>query len=190
MGTTDGVVGAVTLDSKTTVLSAGRGEASSLTVLVHRVDDPVDARIVSDGDVLRINKDDLEVLVGRILVNPVRVKDSQVVAVAASTLLGNTSQVADELKLVDTLVLWLTVNDTLVVRPLAATTANSDTVDHIALLGLVTQLVSLVGSGWAGNSLNLLGLTVLPSSHTEEKSQNITLLLSPDFLEVLVCSHC
>lgn len=71
VGTTDGVVGTVSLDSETTVLSASGSEASSLTVLVNRVHNPVDARVVSDGNVLRINKNDFEVLVGGILVNPV-----------------------------------------------------------------------------------------------------------------------
>ncbi len=188
--TTDGVVGAVTLDSEATVLSTSRGEASSLTVLVDRVNDPVNARIVSDGNVLRINKDDLKVLVGGILVNPVRVQHSQVVAVAASTLLSHTSQVADEFQLVDTLVLGLTVNNTFVVRSLATTSANSNTVDDIALLGFVTQFVGLVGSSGASNTLNLLCLAVLPSSNTEQKAQNITLLLSPDLLKVFVSSHC
>lgn len=164
VGTTDGVVGAVTLDSEATVLSASRGEASSLAVLVHGVHDPVDARVVSDGDVLRIHKDDLEVLVGGILVDPVRVQHTQVVAVAASALLSDTSQVANKLQLVDTLVLGLTVDDTLVVGSLAATAANSHAVDDIALLGLVSQLVGLVSAGGASHSLDLLGLTVLPCS--------------------------
>lgn len=38
-----------------------------------RVDDPVDARITTNGLVRRIHKDDLEVLVGRVLINPVGV---------------------------------------------------------------------------------------------------------------------
>lgn len=71
MGTTNGVVGAVSLDSEATVLSASRGQTSSFTVLVNRVDNPVDARIISDGNMLRIHKDDFVVLVGGVLVNPV-----------------------------------------------------------------------------------------------------------------------
>lgn len=41
------------------------------TYLVNRVDDPVDSGVSSDSLVRRINKDDLEVLVCRILVDPV-----------------------------------------------------------------------------------------------------------------------
>lgn len=39
--------------------------------LVNRVDDPVDSGILADGLVLRIDKDDFEILIGRILVDPV-----------------------------------------------------------------------------------------------------------------------
>ena len=39
--------------------------------LVNRIDDPADARILADCLVLRVNEDDLEILVGRILVDPV-----------------------------------------------------------------------------------------------------------------------
>ncbi len=55
MGTTDGVVGSVTLDTKTSVLLTSGGKTTAFTVLVDRVDDPVDARIVADGNVVRID---------------------------------------------------------------------------------------------------------------------------------------
>jgi len=64
------VVVAVTL-SKTTRLLASSGETTSFSVLVNGVDDPVDSGVSSDSLVRRINKDDLEVLVCRILVDPV-----------------------------------------------------------------------------------------------------------------------
>jgi hypothetical protein len=40
-------------------------------VLVNWLDDPVDAGITTDGLVLRIDENDLKVLVGRVLVDPV-----------------------------------------------------------------------------------------------------------------------
>ena len=189
VGTTDGVVGSVALDTETSVLLAGGGETSSFTVLVHRVHDPIDTRIVSDDNVGRIHKDDLEVLVGGILVDPVRVEHSHVHGVATSALLGDGAEVASVLELVDTLVLGLTEHNTLGVGPLAATTADSNAKHGVALLGLVAELVSLVGSGGAGNLLDLLALTVLPGSHTQKESKSIGLLLSPDLFEVLVGSH-
>jgi hypothetical protein len=98
-----GVVETVTL-SETTGLLAGGGEAAGLAVLVHGGDDPVDAGIAADGLVLRVHEDDLEVLVGRVLVDPVRVQDAQVGAAAADTLLGGRLEGALVLELVDSLV--------------------------------------------------------------------------------------
>ncbi len=71
VGTTDSIISSVTLHAETAVLAASRGKTSSLTVLVDGVDDPVDAGIIADGNVTGVNEDDLEVLVGRILVDPV-----------------------------------------------------------------------------------------------------------------------
>ena len=50
------------------------------------VDNPVDARILADGLVLGVDEDDFEVLVGRVLIDPVRVEDSEVGAAATDTL--------------------------------------------------------------------------------------------------------
>lgn len=98
-----GVVEAVTL-SETTGLLAGGGEATRLAVLVDGGDDPVDAGIAADGLVLRVDEDDLEVLVGGVLVDPVRVQDAQVSTAAADTLLGGRLEGALVLQLVNTLV--------------------------------------------------------------------------------------
>jgi hypothetical protein len=92
---------------ETTRLLAGCGEATSLAVLVDGVDDPVNAGVDADGLVLRVDKDDLVVLVGRVLVDPVRVEDTQVGAAAADTLLSGSLEGALVLELVDTLVGWL-----------------------------------------------------------------------------------
>lgn len=141
-----------------------RGEASALAVLVHRVDDPVDTGVVADGHVLGINKDNLEVLVGGVLVNPVRVQHTHVGGVAASALLSNRADVAGKLELVDTLVLGLSVYNASRVDSLAASSANGNTKDGVSLLGLVSELVGLVGTGRTSHLGDLLGLTVLPCS--------------------------
>lgn len=66
------------------------------------VADPVDAGITADGLVLGVNEDDLEVLVGGVLVDPVGVQDTQVSAAAANTLLSGGTESTLVLELVDT----------------------------------------------------------------------------------------
>ena len=88
----------------TTGLLASGGKTTSLTVLVHRVDDPVDAGITADGLVLGVDEDNLVVLVGAVLVDPVGVEDAEVGAAAADTLLSGGLEGALVLELVDTLV--------------------------------------------------------------------------------------
>lgn len=109
-----GLVVSVTL-VETTGLLAGGGKTTSLAVLVDGVDDPVDAGVDADGLVLGVDEDDLVVLVGRVLVDPVRVEDSEVSASAADTLLGGSLEGSLVLQLVDTLVgglaCWLCVRN-------------------------------------------------------------------------------
>jgi hypothetical protein len=81
--------------TKTTALLAGGGETTALAVLVDGLDDPVDTRV---------DKDDLVVLVGRVLVDPVGVEDAEVSAAFADTLLSGRLERALVLELVDTLV--------------------------------------------------------------------------------------
>lgn len=98
-----GLVVAVALVETTGAL-AGGGEATGLAVLVDGVDDPVDAGIDADGLVVGVDEDDLVVLVGGVLVDPVGVQDAQVSAAATDTLLGGGLEGALVLELVDTLV--------------------------------------------------------------------------------------
>jgi len=58
---------------ETARLLAGRRKATRFAVLVNWVNDPVDTRILSDDLVLRIDEDNLKVLVCAVLVDPVRV---------------------------------------------------------------------------------------------------------------------
>ena len=39
------------------------------------LDNPVNARITADGLVLRVDKDDLEILIGRVLIDPVGIEN-------------------------------------------------------------------------------------------------------------------
>ena len=101
--TTAGLVVAVALVETARLLASG-GKAAGLAVLVDGVDDPVDARVAANRLVLRVDQDNLVVLVGRVLVDPVRVQDTEVGAAATNTLLSGSLERALVLELVDTLV--------------------------------------------------------------------------------------
>ena len=98
-----GLVVAVAL-VETARLLAGGSETTSLAVLVDGVDDPVDAGVAADRLVLGVDEDDLVVLVGAVLVDPVGVEDAEVGAAAADTLLSGGLEGTLVLELVDTLV--------------------------------------------------------------------------------------
>ena len=85
-------------------LLARRSETAHLAMLVHWVDDPVDARVTANRFVLRVDEDDFVVLVGAVLIDPVAVQDAQVGTTAANTLLSSGLEGALVLELVDTLV--------------------------------------------------------------------------------------
>merc|ERR1712230_11303 len=61
----------MSLAAQTTVRTTSRGDATKFAVLVGWGADPVDARVAADSLVRRIDHDDLEVLEGCILVDPV-----------------------------------------------------------------------------------------------------------------------
>lgn len=112
----------------------------------------------------------------------------------------------------------LAVGGTLGHGAFAATAAEADAVDHVAwtrnngplvtrtddrrvvpddrrrrrgltLLGLVAQSPSLVGSGGPRSTVQVGQLAILPAAHTEEEPQHIRLLLAPQLLHILICSH-
>ena len=56
--------------------------------LVDWLDNPIDPGVPTDGLVLRVHKDDLKILVGGILVDPVGVEDSQVCAATTDSFFG------------------------------------------------------------------------------------------------------
>lgn len=125
------------------------------------VADPVDAGITANGLVLGVNEDDLEVLVGGVLVDPVGVQDAQVSAAAANTLLSSGAQSTLVLELVYTLVGGLAVGGTLGGRALATTAADTDAVDDVTLLGLVAETAGLVRAGGARSTVDGVQLAEL-----------------------------
>ena len=152
----------MTLSLEASVLDASGGKTASLSTLVLGGGNPVDSGVASDSLVVRVNKDDFVELEGSVLTNPVGVENSEVSATSSNSLLSLSSVRSAGLKLVDTLVNWLTVNDTLGDGSLTATSSDSDSVDNVALLGLVAELSSLVSSAGSVDLVNDGELSVLP----------------------------
>jgi hypothetical protein len=132
-----GVVETMTL-TVTTRLTTDGSKTTSFTTLVNGVSDPVDVSITTDSLVRRIDKDNFEVLVGSILVNPVRVQNTEVSTLTTDTFFGSRTERTLILELVNTLIDGLTEGSTLVNRSLTTTTTDTNTVDNETLLGLVT----------------------------------------------------
>lgn len=127
-----GVVVAMAL-AQTTVLFSDRGETTSFASLVDGVANPVDPGVTTDLEtngrishrpggrqkledtnrfVVRIDEDDLVVLVYTVLVDPIRVQDSQVPASPSNTLFSNGTKSTLELEMVDTVTDGLAIGGT------------------------------------------------------------------------------
>ena len=158
---------------ETTGLGAGGGETSHLSVSVLRRADPVNARVVADAGVVRVNQDNLVEFEAGVLTNPVAVQNAQVGGLTGNTLLSDVLVGLGLLLLADTHVDGLTVDDTLTDILLAATTADTDAVDDVALSTLVTESVSLVAARWAAASVDGGQLTVLPSADSQHKAHEV-----------------
>ena len=147
---------------KASVLLASGGKTTGFSVLVLVASNPVNSGISGDGLVVGVNKDDFEELEGSVLTNPVRVEDSEVSATSSNSLLSNSSVRSVGLELVDTLVDRLAVNDSLGDGSLTATTSDSNSIDDVALLGLVSELSCLVSSAGSVDHVDDGELSVLP----------------------------
>ena len=175
----------VSLGSESSVLLAGGGHSSQFSMLVDGVADPVELGVVADRSVLWVHEDDLEVLVGGVLVDPVRVQDSQAAALSSHLLLGSGLSVPLWFQGSDTLVNRLSVHDTLGDWLLSSSSSDSRPVDDDSLLGLVSQTPGLVWPGWASQAADGWQLPVLPAPNTKQETQHVALLLSPQLLDVL-----
>jgi len=188
LGGTD-LGGHVALLLEATGLLAASGQATLLSVSVLGGDDPVDLGVLADGLVVGVNHDNLVELVGSVLGNPVGVEDAQVGGDAADALLSNVLVGLLLLELADTVVTGLTVNAALADHSFAATTADTDSVDDVALRALVSKSAGLVGTGGALAAVDSGQLSVLPGADSEDESHEVGLLLFPQFFKVLVGSH-
>ena len=171
------------------MLSTSSSKSSVFSSSVLSRGDPVNSGISSDCLVLGVNENDFVELEGSVLTNPVAVENSKVRCLSSNSLLSNSLVRSGGLKLVDTLVDWLSVDDSLGDWSLSATSSDSDSVDNVSLLGLVTELSGLIDSAWSVDLVDDGKLSVFPRSHSEDESEHIRLFLSPKLFEVLVGSH-
>ena len=94
---------------------------------------PVDLGVATDGLVVRVDHDDLEIFVGGVLTHPVGVEDAETLESASHALLGNGLQVPLWLLLLDgTRRLGLAVRATLGDGAFASTTSHGDAVNDEA----------------------------------------------------------
>lgn len=165
--------------SETPVLLSSWCKSTKLPVLVDCITDPVDSRIISDYLVCLVNQDHFIILVGGVLIDPVRVQNSQSSQLSSSSLFCHGSQATLELELGDTLIFGLPINNTFGHWPLPPTTPYSYSVNNITLFGLVSKAARLIGTCWASNPHNARELPVLPTPDPLQKSHHIRLLLLP-----------
>ena len=105
------------------------------------------------------------------------------------TYLSGGSETALELQVVNTLVDWLSICGTLGDRALTSTTTNTNPVNNVTLLSLVSQAAGFVWSGGAGGTVDGSQMAVLPCAYTQKKAKQIRLLLLEKFLKIFVRTH-
>jgi len=174
-----GLVVQMTPSSETPVLLSSWCKSTKLPVLVNCITDPVDSGIISDYSVCLVDQDHFKILVGGVLIKPVRVQNSQSSQLSSCSLFCHRPQATLELELGDTLILGLPVYNTFGHWPLPPTTPYSNSVNNISLFGLVSKAARLIGTSWPSDPHNARKLPVLPTPHPLKKSHHIRLLLLP-----------
>ena len=131
--TTHCFISTVAAFAESASFAPGGGQSTHFTMFVRWCHDPVDTGIVADDFVLWIDKNNFEIFESSILVDPVRVQDTEIATETSNTLLANTAKITAHLQLVNTVVFGFTVHDTFVVLTLATTATDSNTVNHVGL---------------------------------------------------------
>ena len=101
--TTLDVVGTVSALAQTTALASSGCESTHFAMLVGGVDNPVDLRVIANLLVRGVYQNHFVVLHCGVLVDPVRVQDTQVSVLASSLFFGKRLRVAFKFQLVNTL---------------------------------------------------------------------------------------
>merc|ERR1719268_374522 len=188
-GTSLSLVELVSL-TKPTRLLASSSQAPELPVLLDGSAHPVDLGISPDSRVVGVDHDDLKVLVGGVLSDPVGVEDPETLESPPDSLLSDRLEIPLRLLLLhSTRSLWLTIGTALGDRPLPSSPPHGDPVDDESLLGLVAQPPGFVRSGGPWGTVHLGELAILPAPDAEQVAHDIALLLTVQLRDVLVRPH-
>lgn len=153
------------------------------------VNNPIDSWIISDGTVSRIDQKYFKEFEGRILSNPIWVKNSKSWEFSSNSFLSNRLIILFVLKSGNTNRFKFSTNNTLWSRSLSVTSSDFNSVYNITLLGFVSKSSSLLNSGWSRDSVDGSKLSILPSSHSLNELHDSGLFLLPKFLKIFVSSH-
>jgi hypothetical protein len=158
-------------------------------VLVGSIAYPVDSCVIADGWIHWVNHDDVEPLVVTVLGNPVRVQHTHGTNGLADTLFSMDAELTVILESNDTDISWLTIPDLVLALPDTTTSPDTDTIDHITLLGFVTDAMSLFWARWAFETHNGWELSEFPASDTLHVVGDFSGFLSPEFIDIFISTH-
>jgi len=169
-------------------LASGR-LSTKFAMLLLGLTNPLDSGITTDGGVSGIDHDNFVVLVRGVLSDPVRVQDAKGSDLTANTLLRDGLERALEFHLVDTMMSWLAIGAAFGNGLLARSASDADAVDHETLLGAISQAASLLDTGRLRGAMDPRELPVLPGSNAKKKPHDVTLLLTPQLVDVFIRPH-
>lgn len=119
----------------------------------------------------------------------VGIQDSQSSTMVPSSLLGNRLKASGKFQLVNTVMDRLAISCTLRNGTFVTTEADTNPVNNIILLSLVSQPLSFIRPGGAGSPVQRRELAVLPAADPQKKAHHVGLLLPPHIPNVFVCTH-
>jgi len=156
---------------------------------MHRIDDPVDAGVVSDSVVSRIDQNNLIKFVCAVLAHPVAVEHSKPSNFPTNAFFRNGPEIPCRLELIDTHGSGLASDDALGNGSLATSSTDSNSVDHVPILGLIAEFASLIGTRRTAGPVDDGQLPELPSPDSQNEVHDIGLLTPPEFFQVFVGAH-
>lgn len=128
---------------------------------MNRLNNPINPRIPPDSLMLRIHQNHLEILIRRILIDPITIQHPQVGSPTSNSLFRGALERALVFELVDALVGGFSVGGTLGHGAFATTAADTHAVDYVALFGFVAEAAGFVGAGGFAGAVDYVQLAEL-----------------------------